>query len=185
VSLQTPARIRSELALPVSLIGLPGSGKSTVAKAAAKQLGLPYADCDQAIERRAGCSIAAYFQRNGEAGFRDLEAEVLAMLVDEATSVIATGGGVVLRPGNRELLRTRTCCVYLRAGHDLLWKRLRRDRRRPLLQVADPEGRLRAMRVEREPLYEETARIVIDSDGLPFDRLVDEVVYRVQAEEGR
>ena len=75
-------------------------------------------------------------------------------------SVIATGGGVVLRPANRELLRTRTRCVYLRASNELLWRRLRRDRRRPLLQVADPQERLRELSAEREPLYEETAAIV-------------------------
>ena len=164
---------------------MPGSGKSTVAKAAAKQLDLPYADCDQAIERRAGCSIATFFDRYGEAAFRDLEQEVVRMLVEEPVSVIATGGGIVLRQQNRELLRARTRCVYLRADHDLLWRRLRRDRRRPLLQVADPEQRLRDMSVERGPLYEQTASIVIDTDGLSFDRLVQEVVQRVQSDAPR
>ena len=164
---------------------MPGSGKSTIGKAAAKRLALPYADCDQSIERRAGCSIAAFFERNGEQAFRDLEADVLQTLVTDPPSVIATGGGVVLRAENRELLRTRTRCVYLRASHDLLWKRLRRDRRRPLLQVADPELRLRQLSAERAPLYEETAAIVIDTDGLSFDRLVDEVVRRVGADAKR
>jgi shikimate kinase len=161
---------------------MPGSGKSTVGKAVARLLGLPYEDCDQSIERRAGCSIAAFFERNGEAAFRDLEAEVLQTLVNQSASVIATGGGVVLRAENRELLRTRTRCVYLRASHDLLWKRLRRDRRRPLLQVVDPEERVRRMSAERGPLYEETAAIVIDTDGLPLQRLAEEVVRRLAAE---
>ena len=169
----------------IALIGMPGSGKSTIGKAAARRLALPYADCDQSIERRAGCSIAAFFERNGEAAFRDLEAEILQTLVTEPASVIATGGGVVLRAENRELLRTRTRCIDLRASPDLLWRRLRRDRRRPLLQVADPEQRLRQMSAEREPLYEETAAIVIDTDGLPFDRLVDQVVRRIGAEAPR
>lgn len=164
---------------------MPGSGKSTVGKAAAQLLDLPYEDCDQSVERRAGCSIAAFFERNGEPAFRDLEAEVLQTLVSQPASVIATGGGVVLRAENRELLRTRTCCVYLRASHDLLWKRLRRDRRRPLLQVADPEQRVRQMSMERGSLYEETAAIVIDTDGLPFRRLVDEVVRRIGIEAAR
>jgi shikimate kinase len=158
---------------------MPGSGKSTIGKATANRLVLPYADCDRSIERRAGCSIAALFERNGEQGFRDVEAEVLGILVAEPASVIATGGGVVLRAVNRELLRSRTCCVYLRVSHDLLWQRLRHDRRRPLLQVADPEQRLRQMSAERGPLYEETAHIVIDTDGLAFDHLVEEVVRRV------
>jgi len=161
---------------------MPGSGKSTIGKAAAKRLALPYADCDQSIERRAGCSIAAFFERNGERAFRDLEAEVLDTLVTDPVSVIATGGGVVLRAGNRELLRTRTRCVYLRTTPELLWKRLRRDRRRPLLQVAEPEERLRQMHTERAPLYEEAAHFVIDTEGFVFARLVAEVVARVTDE---
>ena len=80
---------------------------------------------------------------------------------------------------NRDLLLTRTVCVFLDAGHDLLWKRLRRDHRRPLLQVHDPEARLRELSAERDPLYRETAHIVVKTDGLPFGRLVDEVARRI------
>jgi len=164
---------------------MPGSGKSTIGKAAAGRLALPFADCDRSIERRAGCSIAAFFERNGEQAFRDLESEVLQTLVMQPATVIATGGGVVLRAANRDLLRERTRCVYLRASTELLWKRVKRDRRRPLLQVADPEQRLRQLREDREPLYQETAAIVIDTDGLSFDRLVEEVARRVSAEAAR
>jgi len=168
--------------VPIALIGMPGSGKSAIGKAAAKRLALSYADCDQAIERRVGCSIAEFFSASGEQAFRDLESDMLATLVDDTRSVIATGGGVVLRPANRELLRSRTCCVYLRASSELLWRRLRNDRRRPLLQVADPQARLRQMHAERTPLYEGVAHLVIDTDGLPFARIVDEVVRGVEAE---
>lgn len=164
---------------------MPGSGKSTIGKAAASELALPYADCDRSIESRTGCSIAAFFERNGEAPFRNVEAEVLQALVNQPASVIATGGGVVLRAENRELLRTRTRCVYLRASHDLLWKRLRRDRRRPLLQVPDPEQRVRQLNAERGPLYEETAAIVIDTDGLSLRQVVEEVVRRLTIERVR
>jgi len=164
---------------------MPGSGKSAIGKATAKRLSLSYADCDQALERRAGCSIAAFFAASGEQAFRDLESEMLATLLDAADSVIATGGGVVLRPANRELLQTRSRCVYLRASSELLWKRLRNDRRRPLLQVADPEARLRQMHAERASLYEEVAHVVIDTDGVPFARIVDEVVRGVTAEAER
>ena len=168
--------------MPIALIGMPGSGKSAIGKATAKRLGRSFVDCDQAIERRAGCSVAEFFAANGEQAFRELESDVLATLVDDAPSVIATGGGVVLRPANRELLRSRTCCVYLRASSELLWKRVRNDRRRPLLQVADPRARLRQMHAERAPLYAEVAHLVIDTDGLPFGRIVDEVVRGVSAE---
>jgi len=155
---------------------MPGSGKSAVGKAAAKRLGLTFADCDQAIERRIGCSIAEFFAASGEQAFRNLESELLATLVADADSVIATGGGVVLRPENRELLRTRTRCIYLRASSDLLWRRLRHDRRRPLLQVADPAERLRQMHAERGPLYEEASAAVVDTDGVPFAQILDRVV---------
>ena len=151
----------------------------------ARRLELPFVDSDRVIESRGGCTIASLFEHEGEAAFREREAEVLASLVAAGRSVIATGGGAVLRGDNRELLRSRTVCVFLNAGHDLLWKRLRRDRRRPLLQVADPEARLRELSAERDPLYRETARIVVEIEGLPFGRLVDEVVRRVAAEDGR
>ena len=151
----------------------------------ARRLELPFVDSDRVIESRAGCTIASLFEHEGEAAFREREAEALAALVAAGRSVIATGGGAVLRGDNRELLRSRTVCVFLNAGHDLLWKRLRRDRRRPLLQVADPEARLRALSAEREPLYRETAHIVVETDGLPFGRLVEEVVRRVTAENAR
>ena len=178
-------RNRFEHLRHVALVGMPGSGKSAIGKATAKRLSLSYADCDQALERRAGCSIAAFFAASGEQAFRDLESEMLATLLDAADSVIATGGGVVLRPANRELLQTRSRCVYLRASSELLWKRLRNDRRRPLLQVADPEARLRQMHAERASLYEEVAHVVIDTDGVPFARIVDEVVRGVTAEAER
>jgi shikimate kinase len=167
------------------LIGLPGCGKSAIGKELARRLRLPFVDSDRVIESRAGCTIASLFEHEGEAAFREREAQALASLADEGPSVIATGGGVVLRRDNRDLLRDRTVCVFLDAGHDLLWKRLRRDRRRPLLQVPDPEARLRELSAERDPLYRETAHIVVQTDGRPLERLVDEVVRRIPGEEGR
>ncbi|MEO5843205.1 MAG: shikimate kinase [Caldimonas sp.] len=166
----------------VSLIGLPGCGKSAIGKEVARRLEIPFVDSDRVIEGSAGCTIASLFEQEGEAAFREREAAVLASLVAAGPSVVATGGGAVLRSDNRDLLRTRTVCVFLHAGHDQLWRRLRRDRRRPLLQVPDPEARLRALAEEREPLYRETAHIVVATEGLPFGRLVDEVVRRVAAE---
>lgn len=165
--------------LPISLIGMPGGGKSTVGRELARRLDWPFADADKEIERRAGCSIAMLFEREGEDAFRSLEADVLASLIEEIPSVIATGGGAVLRIANRELLRTHTRCIYLRARPEFLWKRLRRDRRRPLLQVPDPQSRLHEMSVEREPLYRETASIIVDIESLSLDRAIDEVLRRL------
>jgi shikimate kinase len=164
------------------LIGLPGCGKSAIGKEVARRLQWRFVDSDQVIESRAGCTIASLFEHEGEAAFRDREAEALASLAEDGPSVIATGGGAVLRRANRDLLRNKTVCVFLDASHDLLWKRLRRDRRRPLLQVADPEARLRELSTERGPLYRETAHIVVQTDGVPFGRLVDEVVRRAAGE---
>jgi shikimate kinase len=163
---------------------MPGSGKSTIGKAVARRLGLPFVDCDVSIERQVGCSIAAFFERQGEDAFRDLEMETIASLVQSGPSVLATGGGIVLRQRSRELLRARTRCVYLCATPELLWERLRRDRKRPLLQVQDPEARLRAMAAEREPLYRETAELVVETDGLSFHRLVEQVVQRLGGAQG-
>jgi len=164
---------------------MPGGGKSTVGREVARRLHRHFVDCDKEVEVRSGCTIAALFERDGEAAFRDLEATTLAALVEAESAVIATGGGAILRDANRELLRRRTRCVYLRASPGFLWRRLRRDRRRPLLQVADPEARLRAMSAEREPLYLETAAIVVDIEGLPFRRVVEEVLRRLDVEAGR
>lgn len=171
----------SEASRVVSLIGLPGSGKSAIGKEVARRLDLPFADSDRIVEQRAGCSIARLFERDGEPAFRDLETEALASLVEQGPLVIATGGGSVLRAGNRQLLRTRTTCIYLNAAPELLWKRLRRDRRRPLLQVENGEARLHQLAEEREPLYRETAAIVVDIQGLSFDRLVDTILDKVRA----
>jgi shikimate kinase len=161
---------------------MPGGGKSTVGKEVARQLGGPFVDCDKEIELRSGCTIATLFARDGEAAFRDLEAATLAALIEAGAAVIATGGGAVLRASSRELLHGRTRCIYLRASPDFLWRRLRRDRRRPLLQVPDPRARLREMSAEREPLYVETAHIVVETEGLSFDQLVDTVLSRLAAE---
>jgi shikimate kinase len=155
---------------------MPGSGKSTVGKTAAKRLGLPFVDSDSAIESRAGRSIASLFASDGEAAFRAMESDLLVELLDSSRGIVATGGGIVLSAANREVLLVRAQCVYLRASHALLWRRLQRDRRRPLLQVADPKTRLRQMLDEREPLYVEAAHHVVATDHLPFHDIVAAVV---------
>ena len=160
---------------------MPGSGKSTVGRLVAKRLGVPFADADKAIEGRERSTITAIFERDGEEGFRCLEAEVLAELVSTA-GVVATGGGAVLRADNRELLRTRTHCVYLRVPFETLMKRLRWDRKRPLMQVDDPEQRVRELMAARHPLYLEAAAAVVDTAGLSLDQVVSAVVDSLPAE---
>ena len=121
------------------------------------------------------------FAGEGEEAFRELESEVLRHVVGDGPAVVATGGGAVLRAENRELLRARSHCVYLRVPTATLMSRLRRDGRRPLMQVADPALRLRELLAEREPLYEATATAIVETAGLALGRIVDEVVAGLPA----
>lgn len=144
------------------MIGLPGSGKSTVGRHLARLLSLRLLDLDAEIERRIGTTVSACFDRCGEAGFRVIEAEALEAATQGEGTVIATGGGAVLCAGNRQMLRQRTTVVYLRSRPEDIARRLRNDTKRPLLQVADPLRRLREMHAVRDPLYRETAHYVVD-----------------------
>lgn len=143
---------------------MPGCGKSTIGRQLARLRQLPFVDSDHEIERELGCSIREFFDREGEPAFRDVEQRVLGQLMsDESGRVVATGGGSVLRPANREALRQGATVVYLRTLPDDLARRLSRDTQRPLLQVADPRQRLRDLFSVRDPLYREVAHIVIDT----------------------
>ena len=149
--------------MQISLIGLPGSGKSTIGRHLAKRLGAAFFDSDQVIEQQLGCSIRAYFEHHGEEAFREVESVVIDQLTQQAHAVLSTGGGAVLKVENRQYLRDRTYVVYLRSSPDELFKRLRHDMTRPLLQVADPLGRLREMHAVRDPLYAEAAHFTIET----------------------
>lgn len=144
-------------------MGMPGCGKSTVGRHLARQLNLPFADSDSEIESRIGMPIRDFFAREGEERFRDLEQEVIDELTTHDSLVLATGGGAVLRPSNRDALHSRTHVLYLRASPEDLFRRLRNDTQRPLLQVADPQQRLRELFRERDPLYRRTAHFVIEA----------------------
>ena len=122
----------------ISLIGLPGSGKSTVGRQLARRLQLPFSDSDHVIEQQLGCSIREYFEREGEERFRDVEESVIDELTQGGSGVLSTGGGVILRQVNRRRLRQHSQVVYLNSSPDELFRRLRHDVNRPLLQVADP-----------------------------------------------
>ncbi len=146
----------------VVLIGLPGSGKSTVGRQLARRLGLPFIDSDHVIEQRIGGSIRGFFDREGEAAFRDIEEDVIRELTDGAPArVLATGGGAVIRPANRARLRERGTVVYLNASPEEIFRHIKHDQARPLLQVAAPLDRLRELQQERDPLYRETAHFVV------------------------
>jgi shikimate kinase len=179
----------------ITLIGLPGSGKSTVGRQLARRFSFSFFDSDHVIEQRLGCSIREFFEREGEERFRDVEQETIAQLVSGAGSgdapaaaltgaaaadpapsnpaavptapaaqmVLSTGGGAVLRPANRAVLHASGHVVYLRATPEDLYRRLRHDQNRPLLQGGDPLQKLRDLYAVRDPLYRETAHFTVDT----------------------
>ena len=162
------------------LVGLPGSGKSSVGRQLARRLSLPFADSDHVIEQRIGCSIREYFEREGEAAFRDLEETVIQDLTVDTCGVLATGGGAVLRAANRQRMRQAGHVIYLRSTPEEVFRRVRRDVNRPLLQVADPLQRLRTLFDERDPLYRETAHFVIETGRPSVPTVVNMIVMQLE-----
>ena len=166
----------------ISLIGLPGSGKSTIGRHLARRLSLPFFDSDHAIEERLGCSIRDYFEREGEESFRDVEEFVIDELTRQyPTGVLSTGGGAVIRAANRARLRERSQVIYLNSSPDELFRRLRHDVNRPLLQVADPLGRLRELHSVRDPLYRETAHFIVETGRPSVSALVNLILIQLEA----
>lgn len=164
----------------ISLIGMPGGGKSTVGRHLARRLDAGFVDTDAVIERRIGCPIRTFFEQEGEERFRDIETAVLDELIQSTPGVIATGGGIVLRDANRDALRLRTVCIYLRSTPEELFRRLRHDSKRPLLQVADPLGRLRELFANRDPLYRQTAQFVIETGRPSVPALVNMILMQLE-----
>jgi shikimate kinase len=148
----------------IALVGMPGCGKSTIGRQLARMRQLPFMDSDHEIERFLGCSIREFFDREGEPAFRDVEQRVIGEIVAAPQArVIATGGGSVLRPANREAMTAHATVVYLHTQPEDLARRLSRDTQRPLLQVADPRQRLRDLYAVRDPIYREVADITVDT----------------------
>jgi shikimate kinase len=166
--------------LRLALVGLPGSGKSTVGRQLARRLGLTFTDSDHVIEQRIGCSIRSFFEREGEEAFRDIEEQVIAELCARDAGVIATGGGAVLRPANRDHLRASCQVFYLRSTPEDVFRRVRHDKGRPLLQVDDPLQRLRDLFAQRDPLYRETAHFVIETGRPTVPTLVNMILMQLE-----
>lgn len=166
--------------MSISLVGMPGSGKSTVGRHLARQLGWRLVDSDHEIEQRIGMPIRRFFDEQGETAFRDIEETVIEGLSRLPKVVLATGGGAVLRPGNRTALAAGTHVVYLRSTPEELFRRLRHDTQRPLLQVADPLRRLRELFRERDPLYRDAAQFVIETGRPTVPMLTNMILMQLE-----
>lgn len=165
-----------------SLVGMPGSGKTTVGRQLARRLGVPFIDLDQRLEEVLGSSIRQYFEESGEDAFRDREAQLLDELTAQpGDMVLSTGGGAVLRAQNRTRLREAGGSVmYLRASPDEIYKRVRHDKTRPLLQVNNPLQRLRELYATRDPLYREASHYIIETGRPTVSSLVNMIMMQLE-----
>jgi shikimate kinase len=159
----------------IALVGMPGSGKSSIGRRLAPRLGLPFVDADAEIEKAAGMPISEIFAKHGEPYFRDGEARVIARLLDDGPSVIATGGGALMNVNTRALVRERAIAIWLRAEIPVLMRRVRRKADRPLLKDKDPEATLQQLLSEREPIYAQADIVVTSREG-PHEAVVDTIV---------
>jgi shikimate kinase len=165
----------------IVLVGMMGVGKSSIGRRLAARLGIPFVDADGEIERAAQMSIADFFARHGEAAFRSGEARVIARLLNGGPQVLATGGGAVMDPGTRALIRNKGVSIWLSAEFELLLRRIsKRKADRPMLQTDDPAATLRELLAVREPIYAQ-ADLTVQSRDVPHDAVVGEIVDRLSA----
>lgn len=163
----------------IFLVGLMGAGKTTVGRALAKKLNKRFIDSDHEIEARTGASISLIFEIEGEASFRQRESEVIRELTAQDNIVLATGGGAILRPENREYLKSHGTVIYLRASINSILQRTSHDKSRPLLQTADPRQRLEQLACEREPYYLEVADFVVETGRPNVQSLVQTIISQL------
>ena len=165
----------------IFLIGLMGAGKTTIGRQLASELSLDFFDSDHEVEKRTGVTITHIFDIEGEAGFRKRETAMLDELTDKKGIVLATGGGAILKPENRQFLMSRGTTIYLYANIDTLLERTSKDRNRPLLQTEDPHAKLEELLIIRDPLYRETADIIIDTGKDSVRLALKEILEKLQA----
>jgi shikimate kinase len=159
----------------IVLVGMMGSGKSSIGRRLATRLGLPFVDADAEIEKAADMTIAEIFATHGEPYFRAGEVRVIARLLEGGPQVLATGGGAFMSPDTRATIRAKGISVWLRATLDVLGRRIKRRSDRPLLKNSDPIDTLRRLIEERYPVYAE-ADLTVESRDVPHDTIVDEIV---------
>jgi 3-dehydroquinate synthase len=173
-----PARVPRN----IFLVGLMGSGKTTIGRALAKRLDKRFVDSDQEIEARTGASIPWIFEIEGEASFRQREADMIRELCAQDGIVLATGGGAILDPASRALLKANGTVIYLRASVASILHRTSHDRNRPLLQTADPKQRIEELARQREPYYTEVAHLVIETGRPNVQWLVQTIVSQLESQ---
>lgn len=164
----------------VFLVGPMGAGKSTIGRLLATELNLHFRDSDRVIEERTGADIPWIFDMEGEEGFRERETAVLLELAGETSAVIATGGGIVLREQNRELMKKFGFVCYLTASIEQLVERTARDKKRPLLQVENPRQKIIDLLALRDPLYQSAADFVVNTDRRSPKAVAQEIASLVQ-----
>jgi len=164
----------------IILVGLMGSGKTSVGKVLARLLSKDFFDSDHEIERATGVRIPVIFEIEGEAGFRAREHKMIAELVARENILLATGGGAVLSRANRDVLKASGTVIYLRAPVKSLLKRTRCNRTRPLLQVADPAAKLNELFAQRDPLYREVAHLIVDTGNQSVRTLAGQIEVKLK-----
>ncbi|ODS24302.1 shikimate kinase [Candidatus Endobugula sertula] len=166
----------------IVLVGPMGAGKSTIGRLLAHHLSLPFRDSDHVVEERSGADISWIFDMEGEAGFRDRETAALEALVKEEQFVLATGGGIILRQKNRELIQQAEAVIFLIADPEHLVQRTYKDKKRPLLQVDNPREKILALLEEREPLYREVATHSVVTDTQSPKAVVQRIVSNLKGD---
>lgn len=165
----------------VFLVGPMGVGKSTIGRLLAAELHLSFCDSDRVIEERTGADIPWIFDMEGEAGFRERETTVLAELAAESSLVVATGGGIVMRPQNCQIMKESGFVCYLTASIEQLVERTSRDKKRPLLQVENPRQKIIELLALREPLYRSVADFAVNTDRRSPKSVAQEIASLVLA----
>jgi shikimate kinase len=166
----------------IFLVGPMGAGKSTVGRQLAETLSFDFKDSDREIQARTGVDIPTIFEYEGEEGFRQRERQVIDELSGGDGIVLATGGGAVLRPDNRQDLTARGLVIYLHCSPEQQYSRTARDRNRPLLHTEDPLARLRELMEERDPLYRQVADMVVSTERRGTSSVVKEIRRRLESD---
>ncbi|MGE4351734.1 MAG: shikimate kinase [Bdellovibrionales bacterium] len=173
-----PVHEYPSLSQSVVLIGMPGSGKSTIGKKLAVQMGVSFVDSDIEVEAAADMTIPEIFEKLGEPAFRDGERKVIARLLDGPPVILSTGGGAFMNEQTRELIKRKAISVWLKANLDILVERTSRTNDRPLLRGGDPKEILQKMMQTREPVYAQ-ADLTVTSENTPIEITTDKVAATV------